>query len=74
MNLSPDVLEQVLWLGIYAAVLFLVVASTILTGFSILEAIHGRKDIDVIPTGGINLDVEREKAKLALQGKDMGNE
>lgn len=74
MDLSPDVLEQVLWLGVYAAVIAFAVALTILTGFSILEAIHGRKDIDVIPTGGINPDVEREKAKLALQGKDVGNE
>jgi len=28
----------------------------------------------LIPTGGINSDVEREKGKLVVQGKDVGDE
>lgn len=50
MNLSPDVIEQILWFGLYlvaivwvAVAIVWMVASILLAGFSVTELIHGRK-------------------------------
>ncbi|MBZ0284057.1 MAG: hypothetical protein K8L97_25175 [Anaerolineae bacterium] len=74
MNLSPEVIEQALWLVLYGAAIGFAALLALLTGFSVMELIHGRKDENVIPEGGFNLNVEIEKGKLVVQGKDVRDE
>jgi len=78
MNPNDFLIEQVLWLGLYLGACFFLICG-VWVAFAILftrleTQIQQIREEYLIPTGGINSDVEREKGKLVVQGKDVGDE
>lgn len=61
MNLSPDVVEQVLWLGLYVFVAIALIAASLM----LLVSEYIDRNKPTIQPPAINPDVEREYAKMA---------